>query len=179
MESVPEYNPTPAQFADPLAYVQTIYDQAALYGVCIINPPAESWAPTVGPADWPKGKSFAVKKQKMLNAQRKSGPRPAVRALSPSGRRPVTLAACVCAGDPGFDYLSNELDLENYEKETQKFQDRVKETLPRPIDLDDEGDVETAFFDTMARAAGAPRCPPPCARGSVVDGLPALQATRR
>ena len=40
----------------------------------------------------------------------------------------------------------------------------MKETLPRPIDLDDEGDVETAFFDTMARAAGAPRCPPVRAR---------------
>ena len=52
LPSVPEYNPTPEQFKDPLAYIQTIYDQAALYGVCIINPPKESWNVTVGPADW-------------------------------------------------------------------------------------------------------------------------------
>jgi hypothetical protein len=137
LPSVPEYNPTPEQFKDPLAYIQTIYDQAALYGVCIINPPKESWNVTVGPADWEsackaaKRKAvFEVKKQKLLNAQRKTG-------------------------DPGFEYLDNELNLEQYEKETHKWQEKVRKALPIPVDVDDEINVETAFFDTMKRAAGA------------------------
>ena len=35
---------------------------------------------------------------------------------------------------------------------------------------DDEGDVETAFFDTMARAAGAPRCPPHAREARLLTG---------
>jgi hypothetical protein len=138
LPSVPEYNPTPEQFKDPLAYVQTIYDQAALYGVCIINPPKESWNVTVSPKDWESAcktsgrmSAFDVKKQKLLNAQRKTG-------------------------DPGFDYLKNQLNLAQYEKETHKFQEKVRKTLPWPVNIDDEIEVETAFFDTMAREAGTP-----------------------
>ena len=136
LPSVPEYNPTPEQFKDPLAYIQTIYDQAALYGVCIINPPKESWNVSVGPKDWESAcktsgrmSAFAVKRQKLLNAQRKTG-------------------------DPGFEYLKNELNLAQYEKETHRVQEKVRKTLPRPVNIDDEIDVETNFFDTMAREAG-------------------------
>ena len=136
LPSVPEYNPTAEQFKDPLAYIQTIYDQAALYGVCLINPPKESWNVSVGPKDWERAcetsgrmSAFDVKRQRMLNAQRKTG-------------------------DPGFEYLSEQYDLARYEKETRKYQERVCKTLPRPVNIDDEIDVETAFFDTMAREAG-------------------------
>lgn len=136
LPSVPEYNPTAEQFKDPLAYIQTIYDQAALYGVCIINPPKESWKVSVGPKDWESAcktagrlSAFDVKKQRLLNAQRKTG-------------------------DPGFEYYNKQLNLAQYEKETKRFQEQVRKSLPRPVDIDDEIDVETAFFDTMAREAG-------------------------
>ena len=136
LPSVPEFFPTAEQFKDPLAFVQTIYDQAALYGICIINPPAESWKCTVTPDDWEaacktaqREATFDIKKQKLLNAQRKSG-------------------------DPGFEFLDRQLNLGEYAKETEKYQERVRKTLPRPVDIDDEIDVETAFFDTMAREQG-------------------------
>jgi hypothetical protein len=136
LPSVPEYNPTAEQFKDPLAYIQTIYDQAALYGVCIINPPKESWKVSVGPKDWESAcktagrlEAFDVKKQRLLNAQRKTG-------------------------DPGFEYYNKQLNLAQYEKETKRFQEQVRKSLPRPVDIDDEIDVETSFFDTMAREAG-------------------------
>ena len=134
---MPEYNPTAEQFKDPLAYIQTIYDQAALYGVCIINPPKESRKVSVGPKDWESAcktagrlEAFDVKKQRLLNAQRKTG-------------------------DPGFEYYNKQLNLAQYEKETKRFQEQVRKSLPRPVDIDDEIDVETSFFDTMAREAGA------------------------
>eukprot|EP01048_Picozoa_sp_COSAG05_P016683 COSAG05_NODE_2181_length_3431_cov_16.118697_5_plen_244_part_00 len=128
MESVPEYFPTPEQFEDPLAYIQKIYDQAELYGVVIINPPEESWRVRVTREQW-AGPAFDVKKQKLLGAQREGG-------------------------DPGFDYLNKQLTLSEYEKQTYKVQDTVLSTLPYPVDLEDDTAVETAFFDTMKRAAG-------------------------
>jgi hypothetical protein len=72
MESVPEYFPTAEQFKDPLAYIQQIYDQAELYGVVIINPPEEAWEISVK-RDQFSDTPFAVKKQKLLKAQREGG----------------------------------------------------------------------------------------------------------
>lgn len=54
----------------------------------------------------------------------------------------------------GFEYLKNELTLPQYEKATAKAQDAVLKTLQRPINLDDEVEVETAFFDILAQQKG-------------------------
>ena len=35
-----EYFPTPEQYSNPAQYIQEIYEEASLYGVAVINPPA-------------------------------------------------------------------------------------------------------------------------------------------
>ena len=70
LPSVPEYNPTAEKFANPLEYIRSIYDQASLYGVAIINPPKESWDFQVTRDAWQDG-PFDCKIQKLLDAPRK------------------------------------------------------------------------------------------------------------
>jgi jmjN domain len=68
----PEYHPTEEEFSDPIAYVRSIQDEAARYGICKITPPA-SWNP--GPFTFPRDKSkrFTTRVQFMDQLKRGFG----------------------------------------------------------------------------------------------------------
>lgn len=68
IQPVMEYFPTPEQYSNPAQYIQEIYEEASLYGVAVINPPAGAdFHKSSGPAE------FETKLLRVAPLQRSDG----------------------------------------------------------------------------------------------------------
>eukprot|EP00656_Telonema_subtile_P038160 TRINITY_DN4278_c0_g1_i1.p1 TRINITY_DN4278_c0_g1~~TRINITY_DN4278_c0_g1_i1.p1 ORF type:complete len:1136 (-),score=280.05 TRINITY_DN4278_c0_g1_i1:19-3426(-) len=86
-----EYFPTPEQYAEPMKFIESIYDEASRFGVAVINPPAtEQFNRTVSPDKFP------TKLLRVAPLQRKEG-------------------------DPGFEVYQEAMSCEQYKELADMF----------------------------------------------------------
>lgn len=91
VDEAPCYYPTPAQFAKPLEYIESIRADAERYGICRICPPP-GWKPQF--AHKPDKLKFATKEQDLVS-QSKRACRSSRRASSEAHPRSRAGPVCV------------------------------------------------------------------------------------